>query len=933
MKTLRYLPLLVLLLFNSLPSANAQVFEWAKLARNLSRRYPSGYTQATTTDLAGNAYTSVRFRDSVRVGGQRLVAAGAADVLVKYDSTGQVAWTRQLRGIVFDQGGLAADPVTGSLFMSGQLLPGATWNGAAVPGGGPNTYFYAKCSPAGALLWTNIRPFLAGSVLAADDLGNCYLFGKARFPGQFGGLSIDSSSVSLVQVNGAGSAQWLRTIRGYSPPSAPSGGSGLTVFRGLGPKPGGGVLVFGQFYTALYYGPGTTPAQTKPPTAANPVNFLANVDATGNLLWSRMPTLGLVTAATADAAGNYYVAGNFPAPAPAPPTGFGSSGVVAKFNAAGTQQWLRTQLSNYGPANPVNFPVASRRVAVDNGGNVTILVEGLTLAGASTVLGTLALRAPFNVVHFDAQGQEQWVANDWYAGATSPRAPYLNGVGLGLDGRGNVYYTSEISGDSAHLAPAVQLGTHTLVGVGVVVSRIGTRHNTVTGRIYLDQNGNGQRDAGEAPFPLPLVVTSVQAGISMLATPDAAGNYRMVAAPGTYSASVPQLPASYTISQPTSAAYAGTFPGYGGLDSAQHFGIRPIANQADVRVTLTPYGAVRPGFTTRYRVTVENVGTTTVASATTTATLDSRMAYISSTPGGSRAGQAVTWTYAGLAPFARREFDVLFSLPTNTPLGTALSTTASAPLAADVVPADNTATAPQTVTGSFDPNDITVNYQRLTPAQVAAQLPLDYTIRFQNMGTDTAFTVVITDTLNFRKLNVASLMLVAQSHSCIWSLSGTDLLTVRFLNIKLPHRNQDVIRSQGFVRFRVRPKTTLAVGEIIPNHAGIVFDYNAPVLTNTATTTVAQATAALARHDAPAWTAYPNPATDAISIAADLPTAGPVRIELLDVLGRPLRRQLLTAPAGPLRQLVDLHGLAAGVYLLRLTPPTGPATSRRVVLR
>ena len=63
------------------------------------------------------------------------------------------------------------------------------------------------------------------------------------------------------------------------------------------------------------------------------------------------------------------------------------------------------------------------------------------------------------------------------------------------------------------------------------------------------------------------------------------------------------------------------------------------------------------------------------------------------------------------------------------------------------------------------------------------------------MGTDTAFTVVVNDTLDFRKLNVASLQLVAQSHNCFWSLSGTGLLTVRLLNINLPHRNQDVIRS------------------------------------------------------------------------------------------------------------------------------------------
>ena len=68
------------------------------------------------------------------------------------------------------------------------------------------------------------------------------------------------------------------------------------------------------------------------------------------------------------------------------------------------------------------------------------------------------------------------------------------------------------------------------------------------------------------------------------------------------------------------------------------------------------------------------------------------------------------------ACWGRREFDVLFSLPTNTVLGTQFLSTASAPLPNDLTPDDNTASAQQTVTGSFDPNDITVNYQRLTPA-------------------------------------------------------------------------------------------------------------------------------------------------------------------------------------------------------------------------
>ncbi|UOQ98132.1 T9SS type A sorting domain-containing protein [Hymenobacter sp. 5317J-9] len=477
-------------------------------------------------------------------------------------------------------------------------------------------------------------------------------------------------------------------------------------------------------------------------------------------------------------------------------------------------------------------------------------------------------------------------------------------------------------------------GPHTTVGGGTVTYRINPYANTLRGQVYLDQNGNGRQDASEQMFPRPLTSILTQGGATSYSAVGANGVLQAYAYPGSYSLTIARVPSAYTLTQPSGGSYAGTFSGSDQLIAGQNFGIAPIANVADVSITITPYGAVRAGFTSRYRITVENLGTTT-ASGSVTATLDSHLTYVSSTPSGTRTGQTVAWTYAGLAPFGRLEYDVLASLPINVGLGTALVSSAAAPLAGDVDATNNTATAPQTVVGPFDPNSIEVNYERLTPTQVATQQPLDYTIHFQNLGTAEATTVVLSDTLDAKKLNLASLLLVSQSHNCSWSLTSTGSkagqLTVRFLGINLPGRNVDVIRSQGFVRFRVQPRTTLAVGEVIPNRAGIVFDFNAPVMTNTATTTVFLASSAVARHDAAAWNAYPNPATDAVTISADLATGGRLRLDLLDALGRTVRQQTLTAPAGALRQALDLRGLAPGLYVLRLTPPSGPASTQQLV--
>ena len=967
MKLFSYALLLAMLLASAIRPANAQVYDWVQLAHNLGSNV--AVEQGGSTDLNGNTYIGFSFQDSARVGGQLILngsgPAGAGVHLVKYDSTGRVRWVKYVRRIRVPLGsrnGFKADPVNGGFFLVGEFQSGATWDGVPIPAAvnvpaGSYQGFYGKCDANGALLWTRPLPFNINATpeLAVDGRGNFYLADHIdtqapfRGVGTVGGMPIDSTEMFLLGNTPAGTGEWVRRLRatpftttnGTYVYRYPSGLGGLI----LGHRADRGVLLIGTFNQSLFFN-GTAVLTSRQPVGTTD-SFIANIGSTGALSWIR-PSGGGGTstapvpspsAAAADSAGNYYVTGG--SAIGVNPIGFQNTVVgVAKYSPSGALLWVTNQNPQVANSSSVFYNYnQGTHLVVDNAGEVTIraTVDNRPVLSVP-VLGNFELREYENLIHFNAAGVPQWVSLSRNAGDLNPQVSYAytDMVSLEADRRGNLYYVTapgSVSprGGSGPVPPTFLLGEHTQVGAGISVARIGTKHNTVRGRLYLDANGNGVRDAAEGPFPRNMVLQAIQATTASLGTFDTSGYFNVYVGAGTYTLAPPTPPLHYTLTQPTTGPYTGSFAGYGGVDTARHFGYQPIANQADVRVTLSPYGAARPGFTTRYRLTVDNLGTTTITSGTATVTLDSRMAYISSTPIGSRSGQTVTWTYANLAPFSHREFDVLFSLPTNTPLGTQLTATATAPLASDVAPADNTTNAQQTVTGSFDPNDISVNYSQLTPTQVAAGQPLDYTVRFQNMGTDTAFTVVVKDTLNFRKLALNTLQLVAQSHNCIWSLTGQGELTVRFLNIYLPHRNADVIRSQGFVRFRVQPKTTLAMGEVIPNHAGIVFDYNQPVITNTATTTVQLVSATLARHDAAAWDAYPNPATDAVTIAADLATAGPVRVELLDVLGRPVRQQSFTAPAGPLRQTVNLQGLAAGMYVLRLTPPTGPASSRQVV--
>lgn len=135
-------------------------------------------------------------------------------------------------------------------------------------------------------------------------------------------------------------------------------------------------------------------------------------------------------------------------------------------------------------------------------------------------------------------------------------------------------------------------------------------------------------------------------------------------------------------------------------------------------------------------------------------------------------------------------------------------------------------------TGSYDPNDKhgyplgTGAENRIRPGQA-----LEYMIRFQNTGTDTAFTVVIRDSLS-AWLDPATVVPGAASHPYNWKLQGNGEISFTFSNILLPDSTTNLAGSQGFVTFSVAQQHGVPLGSKILNTAAIFFDFNPPVITN-----------------------------------------------------------------------------------------------------
>ncbi|HAD14555.1 MAG TPA: hypothetical protein DCF33_19190 [Saprospirales bacterium] len=134
--------------------------------------------------------------------------------------------------------------------------------------------------------------------------------------------------------------------------------------------------------------------------------------------------------------------------------------------------------------------------------------------------------------------------------------------------------------------------------------------------------------------------------------------------------------------------------------------------------------------------------------------------------------------------------------------------------------------------GSFDPNDKTGLPLGVGEDHIIAQgITLEYLIRFQNTGTDTAFRVEIRDTIS-GYLDLATLKEGASSHPYQLKISEFGILSFLFDPIALPDSGANEFASQGFVKYRIAMKNNLLPGTEIINSAAIYFDQNTPVITN-----------------------------------------------------------------------------------------------------
>lgn len=221
------------------------------------------------------------------------------------------------------------------------------------------------------------------------------------------------------------------------------------------------------------------------------------------------------------------------------------------------------------------------------------------------------------------------------------------------------------------------------------------------------------------------------------------------------------------------------------------------------------------------------------------------------------------------------------------------------------------------VTGSCDPNDKTgFPIGQTDQFYIQPNQQLQYAIRFQNTGTDTAFTVVIRDTLDI-DLNIFTVTPGVSSHNYEFRMYGPRVLEWTFNNINLPDSAANQVGSNGFVTYHVEQVPDLAPGTVINNDADIYFDFNAPITTNTTMHRIFEGFVSVLNlqdlsKGKEQFILYPNPTSSEITITSE--KFSNEAYTLCDQMGRVVGSGKLTGT----NTTISLSSFSKGIYLLKV---------------
>lgn len=442
----------------------------------------------------------------------------------------------------------------------------------------------------------------------------------------------------------------------------------------------------------------------------------------------------------------------------------------------------------------------------------------------------------------------------------------------------------------------------------VSLSYLGQALSLMTGRAYYDVNGDSTFSAGDFPLAWQQIEKQPYGQITYT---DSNGYYIFGDTAGTYQLSY----ISNGTFTPVKVNSDYTVYLSGGNQSGLDFALRADSMYHNISaytyITWPRCNTLQPYFTV-----VTNNGTY-IDSGEVTFTFDSVLTPASWAAGGVVNGKTITYTFAGLLPYETRSYRTDFQIPgagdTLLRQTTAVIVDNTGAILDTDVSAGNDA-----IRCSFDPNDKQVTPIGVGPGNVVPMnTELRYLIRFQNTGNDTAYNVMITDTID-SGLDLSTVYVIATSHPAWFLKDGANILKIFFDNIYLPDSTTNEEASHGYVLFRAFGNPLNTDPTEVANKAAIFFDLNPPIVTNSVFNTFSNNIVGIdenSTYTQDGITLMPNPADQSTILIVENAGDQQYQLTIHDISGRVVMPvSTFNGNSTEIRR----NGLQTGMYIITI---------------
>lgn len=398
-----------------------------------------------------------------------------------------------------------------------------------------------------------------------------------------------------------------------------------------------------------------------------------------------------------------------------------------------------------------------------------------------------------------------WVVYDIF----NSGLPYFSSYDMAIDKYNNIWLSTTRGGIAVFNERGLNYDTPTLP------------HLKVSGHCYFDVDSNGIKNAGEPFLSNQRIVASP---FNSNYSTNSIGQYSLFLLPGNYSLAPVPHPAWHISSDSLSYNISVDSLAISGYD----FG---LTTNGVRNYELNMYSGInRCGFEVPYWIDYKNIGSM-LDSGYIEFNMDTSCTFISSFPPPDQiSGSSYRWNFTSLIPFLNNYINLNIEIPLSP--GDSVHNQARLHYYNGGIPTQsNIQSIDEEIVCAFDPNDKRVFPIGLTSQHLTLKSDtLNYIIRFQNVGNDTAFFVKIIDTLDIN-INPQSIEVISASHPYNL-INENGVLIFDFPTCNLPDSSVSYANSCGYIHFKALTKLTTPNNSIVNNQAYIIFNFNSSIITN-----------------------------------------------------------------------------------------------------